>query len=259
MSAFTSLSGHSGIKCAWFDRTELRVHGLASRLSGGSDGSVEPQLGDVARVLLEFAALDALDDVDEALVGAGRDADLLAFADHKAVEEFDLGAPALPHRRPLIGRAAPAARQPPLVIGLRRRPRRRGRSSRAADGRSLRADSRALGRCGPLRCPAAKWSSAPSPGSDATGVSARISGTPEPWLALATLAPSGSLSGGLPGAQIVQRAFRPVARPGASGTIGQQVVPPRGQAAAALVRMKAVCRSLNLKFRVETSRPRTKA
>jgi hypothetical protein len=53
--------------------------------------------------------------------------------------------------------------------------------------------------------------------------------------------------------------FRPVARPGASGTIGQQVVPPRGQAAAAFVGMKAICRSLNLNFRIETSRPRTKA
>jgi len=53
--------------------------------------------------------------------------------------------------------------------------------------------------------------------------------------------------------------FRPVARPGASGTIEQQVVPPRGQAAAAFVRMKAICRSLNLNFRIETSRPRTKA
>jgi hypothetical protein len=53
--------------------------------------------------------------------------------------------------------------------------------------------------------------------------------------------------------------FRPVARPGASGTIGQQVVPPRGQAAAAFVGMKAICRSLNLNFRIETSRPCTNA
>jgi hypothetical protein len=53
--------------------------------------------------------------------------------------------------------------------------------------------------------------------------------------------------------------FRPVARPGAFGTIGQQVVPPRGQAAAAVVRMKAICRSLNLNFRIGTSRPRTNA
>jgi hypothetical protein len=52
--------------------------------------------------------------------------------------------------------------------------------------------------------------------------------------------------------------FRPVARPEASGTIGQQVVPPRGQAAAAFVRLKAICRSLNLNFRIEMSRPRTK-
>jgi hypothetical protein len=76
----------------------------------------------VARVLLEFAALDALDHVDEALVGAGRDADLLAFAHDKAVQKLDLGAPALyhvlAHRRPLIGRAAADPRQPPLVAGL---------------------------------------------------------------------------------------------------------------------------------------------
>jgi len=31
----------------------------------------------------------------------------------------------------------------------------------------------------------------------------------------------------------VQRAFMPVARPGASETIGEQVAPPRGRAAAA--------------------------
>jgi hypothetical protein len=33
----------------------------------------------------------------------------------------------------------------------------------------------------------------------------------------------------------------------------------RGQAAAAFVRLKAICRSLNLNFRIEISRPRTKA
>src|ERR1700737_328198 len=52
------------------------------------------------------------------------DADLLAFAHDKAVQEFDLSAPALhhvlAHRRPLIGRAAPDPRQPPLVIGFER-------------------------------------------------------------------------------------------------------------------------------------------
>jgi hypothetical protein len=41
--------------------------------------------------------------------------------------------------------------------------------------------------------------------------------------------------------------------------IGQQVVPPRGQIAAAFVGMKAIYRSLNLNYRIETSRPRTKA
>jgi hypothetical protein len=33
---------------------------------------VQPQFGDVARVLLQFAALDLLDDVDEPLIGARR-------------------------------------------------------------------------------------------------------------------------------------------------------------------------------------------
>jgi hypothetical protein len=46
---------------------------------------------------------------------------------------------------------------------------------------------------------------------------------PEPLLALDTLAPSGSLSGGLPGAHIVQRAFRPVTKPGAAGRTAARV------------------------------------
>jgi hypothetical protein len=48
----------------------------------------------VARVLFELAALDLFDDIDEALIGARGDADLLALAHDKAVEIFDLGAPA---------------------------------------------------------------------------------------------------------------------------------------------------------------------
>jgi hypothetical protein len=70
-------------------------------------GSVQPQFRNMARVLFEFAALDFLDDVDEALTGARLNADLFAFAYDKAVQIFDLGAPALrhvlTHRRPLIG------------------------------------------------------------------------------------------------------------------------------------------------------------
>jgi hypothetical protein len=52
--------------------------------------------------------------------------------------------------------------------------------------------------------------------------------------------------------------FGPVAPPSASGTIGQQVVRPRGHAVAAFVGMKTICRSLNRNFGIETSRPRTK-
>ena len=68
---------------------------------------VQPELGDVPRVLLEFTALDLFDDVDEPVIGAGLNANLLAFAHNKAVQKFDLSAPALrhvlTHRRPLIG------------------------------------------------------------------------------------------------------------------------------------------------------------
>src|SRR5205807_2298726 len=71
---------------------------------------VQPQFGDVAGVLLEFAALDLFDDIDEPLIGARREPDLLALAHDKAVEEFDLDAAALchvlAHRRALLGRAA---------------------------------------------------------------------------------------------------------------------------------------------------------
>src|SRR5712671_2262479 len=74
------------------------------------DGLVQPQFGDVAGILLELAALDLFDDVDEPLIGARREPDLLALAHDKAVEEFDLGAAAfrhiLAHRRALFGRAA---------------------------------------------------------------------------------------------------------------------------------------------------------
>src|SRR5205085_1723687 len=71
---------------------------------------VQPEFGDVAGILLELAALDLFDEVDEPLIGARREPDLLAFAHDKAVEEFDLGAAALchvlAHRRALLGRAA---------------------------------------------------------------------------------------------------------------------------------------------------------
>src|SRR3954470_6222856 len=85
--------------------------------------SVEPQIGDVARVLLEFAALDLFDQIDQALVGAGGEADLFALAHDKAVQELDLGAAALEHvlahRRPLIGRAARLGQDAILVAGER--------------------------------------------------------------------------------------------------------------------------------------------
>src|SRR6516164_1620723 len=87
-------------------------------------GLVQSEFGDVARVGLEFAALDLLDDIDETFVGTGLKPDLFALADDEAIKEFDLGTTALhhvlPHRRTLLGRAAPFA-LPMLVIARERR------------------------------------------------------------------------------------------------------------------------------------------
>ena len=47
---------------------------------------VQPELGDVARVLFELAALDLFDDVDQPLIGAGPNADLFAFAPNAAID-----------------------------------------------------------------------------------------------------------------------------------------------------------------------------
>src|SRR5512142_645724 len=73
--------------------------------------SVQPQLGDVLRIRRELAALDPLHDVGEHRVGARRNADPLALARDQAVDELDLGAPALlhvlAHRGPLPRRGAP--------------------------------------------------------------------------------------------------------------------------------------------------------
>src|SRR5262249_61082941 len=59
--------------------------------------SIEPQIDDVLRVGLQFAALDPGDDVGQDLVGRRRDADFPAFPHDKAVEELDLGAASLDH------------------------------------------------------------------------------------------------------------------------------------------------------------------
>jgi hypothetical protein len=61
---------------------------------------VQPQLGDVPRILLQLAALDLLDDVGEDRIGAAGHTELLALAHDVAVDELDLGAPALVHVLP---------------------------------------------------------------------------------------------------------------------------------------------------------------
>src|ERR1700753_1570205 len=73
----------------------------------GEYGSVQPQVGDVPGIRVELAALDAQHDIGQRRVGSALQADLLAFAHHEAVEEGDLGAPALlhvlAHGRTLLG------------------------------------------------------------------------------------------------------------------------------------------------------------
>jgi len=88
--------------------------------------------------VFRVAAFDALDDVDEVLVGGG--AWMPACSPSrttKAVEEFDLGAPALGHvLGPIDGRwigarPRPTPRQPPLVIDLHARAAVAPRQARA--------------------------------------------------------------------------------------------------------------------------------
>src|SRR3954452_8258068 len=67
------------------------------RLSPTLPTSIQPKLGDQPRRGLQFATLDALDEVGQRGVGVTRQAKLLAFARHKAIEEFDFGPAALLH------------------------------------------------------------------------------------------------------------------------------------------------------------------
>src|SRR6478735_5347323 len=77
------------------------------------------------RIRAQFIALHALDDIRQYGIGAAREADLLALAHHEAVEEFDLGAPALlhvlAHGGTLLGGGALAVLETLLVAGGHRR------------------------------------------------------------------------------------------------------------------------------------------
>ena len=91
------------------------------------------------RIGLKLPAFDARDDVGQHGIGAAGEAELLALANDKTVEEFDLGAPALlhvlAHRGTLLGGGVLAVLEALLVAGAAsppRRPRRRARWSRAA-------------------------------------------------------------------------------------------------------------------------------
>src|SRR5215472_5400981 len=95
-----------------------------NRRAAGRSTSVQPQIGDVPRVGLQFTALDALDDVSQHRVGRRREADLFALAHDKAVQILDLGPAALAHvlahRRAMLAAASADFGQPVVVIGLAR-------------------------------------------------------------------------------------------------------------------------------------------
>src|SRR5580700_7520391 len=69
--------------------------------------SVQPQLGNVLWIGLQFAFLDALDNIDQHRIGAAGKSYLLSLTHDEAVQKFDLGAAAflhvLAHRRTLSG------------------------------------------------------------------------------------------------------------------------------------------------------------
>src|SRR5690349_2832748 len=94
-------------------RTTSGCKGLARR-------SVEPEVEDVALVGLELARLDALHDVGEGGVRRRGDAELPRLLDDEAVEELDLGAPALhhvlAHRGAVRATAARRLGEPALVV-----------------------------------------------------------------------------------------------------------------------------------------------
>src|SRR5579863_2896496 len=87
--------------------------------------SIHPQLRNMPRIGLKFTLLDALDDIDQDGVGAARDTNLLALADHEPVEKFDFGAPpllhVLAHRRALLGGGVLTVLETLLVAGPHRR------------------------------------------------------------------------------------------------------------------------------------------
>src|ERR1700761_5499940 len=86
---------------------------------------VQPEFGDVPRILLQLTALDLLDDVGQNRIGAAGYAELLALAHDMAVDELDLGAPSLlhvlAHRGALAGRRLLAVGETLRVIGFCRR------------------------------------------------------------------------------------------------------------------------------------------
>ena len=124
------------------------------------------QLGDVPRIRAQLAAFgSATADVGRGNrhIGLARQAKLFALAHHKAVEKFDLGAPAFLHvPRPIEGRCSEEVRAPSLkrcssqAYLLSRRPRRSRDRLGRADAKSLPVVSPALGRRGSLRCRAGK-------------------------------------------------------------------------------------------------------
>src|SRR5205814_308342 len=108
--------------------TRLRTAPGGTLSRGAGEGLmprlIQPQIGDVLRIGLQFADFHPPDDVSEDRVGRRRDADLLALAHDKAVEERDFGAATLDHvlagRRPVFAAAALRAGQAMLVDFLLR-------------------------------------------------------------------------------------------------------------------------------------------
>src|SRR5262249_26968247 len=93
-----SISMRRSPTCASFSTAPLLSARICNaRPYSDAEALVQPQLRDMPRIRLQFAALHLRDKVRQHCVGAAGNSDLLALAHDEAVEEIDLGAPALLH------------------------------------------------------------------------------------------------------------------------------------------------------------------
>src|SRR5579863_1663495 len=139
LASETKRSGGIQGRSRWQSAEILRYCIIAPCLE--REASVQSEIDDVTRMGVGLAALDPAHDVGERRVGARIDADLRALGDDEAVEELDLGPPALQH---ILAHGWPLLRRDRLVAGeqplLDRHQRRDVALARARDQARLQME-----------------------------------------------------------------------------------------------------------------------